>query len=588
MLPCSRRAHWRARRDPREVAVRKILLVALAVVVAAALALPASAGPSVQAALTAQAQPSGQLQSANGEYVVAYADGASTSAARAAVKAAGGTILKENARVGVATVRSSNPAFVRAAAGQRALVGAARNRPIGSIPSGASAAKDEVERLTAAERAAAKAGSKRAGRVPDQEPFADKQWDMRMIDATPSGSYRVNQGRRGVLVGIIDSGIDGHHPDIRPNFNRRLSRNFTTDIPLVDGPCEDEPDQSCNDPADVDEDGHGTHVAGLVAAALNGLGTAGVAPKVTLVNIRAGQDSGFFFLQPTVDAMVYAGLVGIDVINMSFFTDPWLYNCLNNPADSPEEQLEQRTVRVATQRAINFARGHGVTPVAALGNEHTDLGNPTVDTISPDFPPDTERTRTVDNSCITVPTETRGVISISALGPSGYKADYSNYGIEQTDFSAPGGWFRDFFGLPQNRQPENLNLSPMPQALAEEALEDPANAPFIVRDCKGSTCAYYQYLQGTSMASPHAAGVAALIVSAHSRHDGKHGGLTLSPRAVERILTRTAKQTPCPSPPNFAYPDDRDPTFDGVCEGTLARNGIYGRGVVNALTAVLD
>jgi lantibiotic leader peptide-processing serine protease len=69
----------------------------------------------------------------------------------------------------------------------------------------------------------------------------------------------------------------------------------------------------------VDEDGHGTHVAGLVAAALNGLGTAGVAPKVTLVNIRAGQDSGFFFLQATVDAMVYAGLVGIDVINMSFF-----------------------------------------------------------------------------------------------------------------------------------------------------------------------------------------------------------------------------------------------------------------------------
>src|SRR5436190_12416989 len=72
----------------------------------------ASAGQSGRAALTAQAQPSGQLQSANGEYVVAYADGATTAAARAAVKAAGGTILKENARVGVATVRSSNPAFV--------------------------------------------------------------------------------------------------------------------------------------------------------------------------------------------------------------------------------------------------------------------------------------------------------------------------------------------------------------------------------------------------------------------------------------------------------------------------------------------
>jgi lantibiotic leader peptide-processing serine protease len=568
--------------------LRKVLLVALAVLVAAALALPASAGPSGQAGTAASAQPSGQLQSANGEYVVAYADAVSATTARAAIKAAGGTVLKENTRVGVATVKSTNPAFITAAGGQSALVGAARNRPIGKLPSGAGAPQEDVERLTAAERATAKSSASRAGNAPDQEPLADKQWDMRMIDATPSGSYRVNQGRRGVMVGIMDTGIDGSHPDIKPNFNARLSRNFTTDIPLIDGPCEDEPDQSCNDPADVDEDGHGTHVAGLVAAALNGLGTAGVAPKVTLVNIRAGQDSGFFFLQATVDAMVYAGLVGIDVINMSFFTDPWLFNCLDNPADSPEEQLEQQTIRVATQRAINFARGHGVTPVAALGNEHTDLGNPTIDTISPDFPPGSERTREVDNSCITVPTETRGVISISSLGPSGYKADYSNYGIEQTDFSAPGGWFRDYFGLPQNRRVENLNLSPMPQALAEEALENPANAPFIVRNCKGSTCAFYQYLQGTSMASPHAAGVAALIVSAHGKRDNQRGGLTLDPRTVERILTKTAKQTPCPSPPNFAYPDDRDPSFDGVCVGTLARNGIYGRGVVNALTAVLD
>ena len=446
--------------------MRKVLLVALAVLVAAALALPASAGPSGQAGTAAVAQPSGQLQSANGEYVVAYADGASTAAAHAAVKAAGGTIVKESTRVGVATVRSANPAFVRAAAGQRALVGAARNRPIGRIPSGSSAAKDEVERLTAAERAAAKAGS---GRVPGQEPFADKQWDMRMLDATPSGSYRVNQGRRGALVGVIDSGIDGNHPDLRANFNRRLSRNFTTDIPLIDGPCEH---PSCVDPVDEDDNGHGTHVAGLVAAGLNGLGTAGVAPRVTLVNIRGGQDSGFVFLQPVVDALVYAGLVGIDVVNMSFYIDPWLYNCLDNPADSPEARAEQRTVRVGTQRAVNFARGHAVTPVASMGNAHTDLGHPTADATSPDFPPGANYPRDVDNSCLTVPTETRGVISISALGPSFKKADYSNYGIEQTDFSAPGGFFRDYYGSDQYMQPENMNLSPMPRALAEEALKD--------------------------------------------------------------------------------------------------------------------
>ena len=536
--------------------MRKVLLVALAVLVAAALALPASAGPSGQAGTGAPAQPSGQLQSANGEYVVAYADGASAAAARAAIKAAGGKILKESTQVGVATVKSANPAFIADAARQSALVGAARNRPVGRIPNGARASKEEVERLTAAERAAAKAGSKKAGRVPDQEPLADRQWDMRMIDATPSGSYRVNQGRRGVMVGIIDSGIDGNHPDLKANFDRSLSRNFVTDIPLIDGPCEV---PSCVDPVDVDNNGHGTHVAGLTAAALNGLGMAGVAPKVTLVNIRGGQDGGFLFLQPVVEAIVYAGLVGIDVINMSFYIDPWLFNCLDNPADSPEAQAEQRTVRVATQRAISFARGHGVTPIASMGNGHTDLGNPTEDLTSPDFPPGSEYPRTVDNSCITVPVETRGVLSISALGPSFRKADYSNYGIEQTDYSAPGGYFRDYIGTDQYMQVENTNLSTMPTALGEAALEADPDNPFVLRDCKGATCGYYQYLQGTSMAAPHATGVAALIVSAHGRRDPLHGGLTMSPGAVQRVLTRTARQTPCPSPPIFTY-SDRDPS----------------------------
>jgi subtilisin family serine protease len=105
-----------------------------------------------------------------------------------------------------------------------------------------------------------------------------------------------------VLVGVLDTGVDGTHPDIAPNFDAALSRNFTVDVPLVDGPCDAEPDPSCNDAANVDENGHGTHVAGEIGAPINGFGMAGVAPNVTLVNLRAGQDSGYFFLQPSVDA----------------------------------------------------------------------------------------------------------------------------------------------------------------------------------------------------------------------------------------------------------------------------------------------
>ena len=568
--------------------MRKVLLAALAALVAAALALPASAGPSGQAGSSAQAQPSGHLQSANGEYVVAYADGASAAAAHAAIEAAGGAIVKENTQVGVATVKSTNPAFIAEAGGQSALAGAARNQPVGRLPQGAGNPRDKVEREGEDQLTGKGATSAAADEVSGQEPLADRQWDMRMIDATPSGSYRVNQGR-GVMVGIIDSGIDASHPDIAPNFNRRLSRNFVTDIPLIDGPCEV---PSCVDPPDTDDNGHGTHVAGLVAAAFNGLGTAGVAPKVTLVNIRGGQDGGFLFLQPTVDAMVYAGLIGVDVINMSFFTDPWLYNCLDNPADSPEAQLEQRTIRVATQRAIDFARAHGVTPVAALGNEHTNKSAPTTDDISPDFPPGTEYHRDVDNSCITVPGETDGVLGISALGPSGKKADYSNWGTPETDFSAPGGFARDFFGTNQYNRVENRDLSTYPLRLllerGEVAPDGTPVSPFVVRDCQGDTCAYYRYLQGTSMAAPHATGVAALVVAAHGKPDKQHGGLTLDPRTVERILTRTAMQTPCPFPSLIEYPDpDRGDPYDAQCEGTIARNNIYGRGIVNALHAVL-
>ena len=565
--------------------MRKLLPIGLVAIVGLTLAVPFSAGARSQRPTSGAAA---QQTTTTTEYVVLYTDLASAAAAKAAIKAAGGQVVRENLKVGLATVRSSNANFITAVAGKAGVAGAARNRVIGRAPGREAPKRNQVETEGTKGQGTGRAD---AGVRPGHEPLADKQWGMRMINATPSGSYRINQGRPSVMVGIMDTGIDGAHPDIRPNFNRRLSRNFTTDIPLIDGPCEDEPDQSCSDPADVDENGHGTHVAGIVGAPINRLGVAGVAPKVTLVNIRAGQDSGFFFLDATINALVYAGDVGLDVVNMSFFTDPWLFNCPNDPTATPAEQIEQRTIIAATQLAVGYARNHGVTLVAALGNSSIDLTRPTVDVISPDFPPDTERERQVDNSCLIMPTEARGVIGVSALGPSGRLAYYSNHGIEQTDVSAPGGDRRDFFGTPQYNTPENRILSTYPRSVLEEQELIDENgiptSPLVLRDCRGKVCAYYAYLQGTSMASPHATGVAALIVSRYGHPDRSGRGWTLSPRRTERILKATAEDTPCPSPPGLIYPDPDLEGLTNTCEGTLERNGFYGFGVVDAMSAVI-
>lgn len=100
--------------------------------------------------------------------------------------------------------------------------------------------------------------------LPDAEPLASQQWDMVQIGATPAGSYRTEGGSRSVKVGIIDSGIDATHPDIAPNLDLAASRNFAPNIPALDG-------DSVLEPVGTDPFGHGTAMASLVAAPINGL-----------------------------------------------------------------------------------------------------------------------------------------------------------------------------------------------------------------------------------------------------------------------------------------------------------------------------
>jgi lantibiotic leader peptide-processing serine protease len=556
--------------------------------IAAALAIAA-----LGTAAFAIATPSGPGNRTSGsptQYVVVYESGASKASARQAIKAAGGTIIRENRDVGVATVVSRNPAFITEAGATSALYGAARNRSIGRVapmtrPKFDPAAVPALRRAVRNSRRSSRFGYSHNKRGP--EPLAGLQWDMQMMHATTDGSYKKERGSRKVLVGIIDTGVDGNHPDIAPNFNRQLSRNFTVDIPLIDGACANEPDQSCNDPNDVDENSHGTHVASTIGSPINGLGMAGVAPDVTVVNLRAGQDSGFFFLQPSVDALTFAGDHGVDVVNMSYYIDPWLFNCRSNAADSPTEQLEQRTIIEGTQRALDYAHLHGVTLIAAAGNGHTNLAQVTSDDTSPDFPPNTARHRTVDNNCLILPEQGNNVMGVSSVGPSKRKADYSNYGYEKITVAAPGGWFRDT-GWPANPVPNQI-LAAFPENVARARgwinPDGSSNTINMIRDCKGSTCAYYQWIQGTSMASPHAVGVAALIVSKYG--DRRGGGVTLNPLLTQAYLEGTATDTPCMTPNPFSYvPFGRDPSFDTFCEGTPVYNGVYGHGIVDALAAV--
>ncbi|MEW1638361.1 S8 family serine peptidase [Streptomyces sp. NPDC093801] len=323
--------------------------------------------------------------------------------------------------------------------------------------------------------------------------------DMTQIKADQA--WAVNPGSASVKVGILDTGVDDQHQDLAPNFNAADS------VSCAYG----KPDTRTGAWRDVDT--HGTHVAGTIAAAKNGKGVVGVAPGVKISAVRVAEPgNSFFFAENTICGFVWAGDHGFKVTNNSYYTDPWQFNCPDN--------IDQAAIIEGVKRAQEYAEGKGSLQIAAAGNENYDLAHKTTDTASPND--STPVTRTITNACLDIPTELPGVVTVAANGTGTTKASFSNFGQGVIDVAAPG---QDVYStLPGGK---------------------------------------YGTKSGTSMATPHVVGVAALIASANP-------GIT--PAQIRDKLATQANDIACPA--------------DGRCTGTTANNSFFGEGQVDALKAV--
>ena len=393
------------------------------------------------------------------------------------------------------------------------------------------------------------------------EPLASCQWDMSLIHANAQARSRATG--EGVMVGVLDSGVDLTHPDIAPNLNVDLSCSFIFSHDPTALPVE-MADGDCTDKAAVqDYFGHGTHVASIIAAPINGIGIAGVAPEATIVAVKVCAYQSFCFADSVAAGLRYAGDIGLDVVNLSLFADPYLYYCGNN--------AEQRAIYRDLVDATKYAQKRGVLIIAAAGNQADDLQHPMTDTISPDWPPDAAVERVVRNNCRVAPAEIPGVMSVSATGPIGVEgytlniASYSNVGMSAVDVAAPGG---DYFAATGTVLDAILAAW---TSTDEGGTWDFFNTlPFdglTVVDNGGR----YAEINGTSMAAPHATGVAALVIERHSGW---------SPAAVKSAVQRTATQLSCP---------DWEPLFEEDerlrCYGRNGRTSFFGHGLVDAVAA---
>lgn len=250
-------------------------------------------------------------------------------------------------------------------------------------------------------------------RAPNDVFYREKyQWNFPAI-RTENG-WGISRGNENITIAVVDTGVDLDHPDLR----RRLTKGYN----VIDD--NHNPD---------DDNGHGTHVAGIIASETNNReGVAGLTWYSKIMPVKVLGKDGFGYTFDIAKGIVWAADNGADVINLS----------LGNYQPS-----------VLLEEAVMYAYDKGVVLIAASGNDNTD---------QPSYP-----------------AAYNEVLSVSALSYTGELASFSNYG-DYIDVTAPG--------------------------------VDIASTYFQKQ---------YAALSGTSMASPHVAGLAGLILSTNPNLSNK-------------------------------------------------------------------
>lgn len=313
----------------------------------------------------------------------------------------------------------------------------------------------------------------------------DSQWDMKEV--TQNGeSYNIYNGSKNVTVGIIDSGITPSHHDLKNNIIPG-SKNL---VPKG-GFRGEEPNETGNPTQIQDLTGHGTHVAGQIAA--NGY-IKGVAPNIGIKSYRVFGSSSSDSIW-VVKAIIEAANDDVDVINLSLGSYLIKGKTFSNDGTSTEELAEIK----AYKKAVKYAQNKGTVVVAAVGNDSLNISDKKAMNTFIE-----EKLKkdgiTFKGKVLDIPATLPGVVTVASTGPSNQLSTFSNYGKNFVDISAPGGDYRYLqkFGVEKWVQDGWLQK--------EQILSTAPNGAYF-------------YSSGTSIATPKVSGTLALIIDKYNYKD---------------------------------------------------------------------